>query len=940
MSSFLKLIADDLFNKFKGNFENVTIIFPNKRAGLFLAAEMAKITDKAVWLPEIMTISDFINKYSGLKQVDDLIAVTKLYKAYIKVAASNEKFDDFYFWGNMLLNDFDDIDKYLVSAKDLFKNISALKDIESDYSFLDEEQLAAIKMFWSSFNVSKFSNEKEEFLKIWSKLNDVYNLFREMLYSEQLCYEGMGIRHFCENINSYNIQGNIVFAGFNALSLSEKRIFNHFKSSGQALFYWDYDIYYAADIRHEAGRFIRENLKLFSNELGAEHFNNFKHSKKEIDYISVSSNIAQAKLIPELLEKHTINGFNDTAIVLCDERMLIPVIHSIPENIEKLNITMGYPARNTSVAALIQLLGECRKFMKEKDGSRYYYFKPVLALLNHKSLKNSAPEIVDKITAEIHKNNLIYLKAEYLVFNNLSKAIFLPTTNDTISYIIDVLKILSVSAYDAQKSADVIEKEIIFNLYTRIQSLQNTLDEENIKPEDTLYMQIIQRVINSISIPFSGEPLEELQVMGLLETRLLDFRRIIILSANEGMLPKVNPASSFIPYNIRVGFRLPTSEHQDALFSYYFYRLIQRADSVNIMYTNNSKGISSSEMSRYLFQIKYESELPINEKSFQNKFSIREKLPIEIDKTPELLSKLYKKYGDNGKILSPSALNTYIECPLKFYFRYIADIKEKEEVSEELDYRLLGNIFHECAESLYAPLGENEITSEVIDSILKDNILIDGNIRKAYQNCYNNNSKEMIENSGNNLILAIIRKYIRKMLEYDRNFTPFRMVSMEKKYEMPFEVATTEGSKQIILGGTIDRVDRNAKGVRIIDYKTGADTNVFKNGIKSLFNPENKSRNKAAFQTLLYCMIFAYNNPNEQVISPGIYSIKQMFDSQYSHHFFADGEAINDFDRYYNDYINELKGLLNAIFSCEKNFSQTKDNSKCTTCSYQIICNR
>ncbi|GHV68367.1 hypothetical protein FACS1894199_15500 [Bacteroidia bacterium] len=602
MSTFLHLLARSLVHKYDCHFEKLTLIFPNKRAGLFLAAELAKLISKPVWMPEILTITDFIEKHSKLKKVDDLLLLIKLYKAYIGVSGSTESFDDFHYWGTMLLRDFDDIDKNLVDAKALFSNLTALKEIDERFSFLDKEQIEAIKMFWSSFNPEQRSKEQTEFLHVWDKLYPTYQRFHENLLNENLCYEGMGMKYFYEHIEDCQTDGHhIVFAGFNALSVCEQRIFSFFRDKGEATFYWDYDIYYLSDEQHEAGRFIRENLNLFPNELGPEHFNNFRHSDKHIEYISVPSNIGQAKLLPELLKNNINHGTMDSAIVLCDERLLVPVVSSIPEEVGKMNITMGYPVQNTSVAALIYLLMECKKHTKidntsetkgqhegqnepdaisdrqNKENNKFtnscnevfYYYKPLLALLNHKLIKNTCPVEIAQITEDINKNNIVYVSAKKLAFNDLTRSIFVfPNPTQSIpDYLLSILGILSSSDPMIESMESMIpptiapiEQELIFTLQKQIRSLKNTLEEERITPDDKLYMQIIRKVLNSLHVPFSGEPLEELQLMGLLETRTLDFKNLIILSANEGNIPKTAQSASFIPYNLRRGFRLPTPD--------------------------------------------------------------------------------------------------------------------------------------------------------------------------------------------------------------------------------------------------------------------------------------------------------------------------------------------------------------------------------------------
>lgn len=939
MSSFLQLLAKDLIQKYNYKFDNLTIVFPNKRAGLFLADELSKLISQPVWMPEILTLSEFIGKHTGLKKAEDLTLVIKLYKAYIQASGVEEKFGDFYFWGNMLLGDFDDIDKYLADPKALFSNLVALKELEQSFPYLTPEQIEAIKSFWNSFNPDKYSREQQEFLNVWDKLYDTYTGFKARLAEEQLCYEGMGQRLFCGQIEERPQPGRIIFAGFNALNACEKKIFSFYKDNGKASFYWDYDLYYTTDENHEAGHYIRENLKLFPNELGLEHFNNFRHNGKKIEYISVPSTIGQAKLIPGLSTQLPPQDKHDTAIVLCDERMLIPVIHTIPEHIQKINITMGYPAQNTSVAALISMLGDLRNYAKREKTGTWYYYKPVIALLNHKLVKDLCPDDINHITDYINRKNIIYVAEKSLHFNEVTKIIFSSGDENISDYLLHTLELLSRSFYQENESHHPIEKEFIFTLYTCIQSLQNTFREEQIEPDDKLYMQIISKVINNISIPFSGEPLEGLQLMGLMETRMLDFKNLIILSANEGILPKNGVIASFIPYNLRFGFKLPTPEHQDALFAYYFYRLLQRAENIKILYTSVTKGLNSGEMSRFLYQIKYESGLHIREYNFQNPISVQDNRAIEIPKSGEILSLLNVYTQSEEKTISPSALNTYMECPLRFYFKYIARIEEKEEIAEELDHRLLGNIFHECSQSLYATIPEGNITAEAIDGILKNDKLIDEHIRISYLRLYDQRITELIDNGSNELILNIIKKYIREVLKYDKRICPFHLIAMEQKFTVPVTIKIGNTPVSVFVGGYIDRIDQTDRGIRVIDYKTGADNTSFKS-IPSVFDPENPTRNKAAFQTMLYCLMFGHGNRSASPLIPGIYSTKLMFGKDYNYMLKCDKDYINNFSQYREEFQESLTKLLEELYSPQTPFRQTTNDKKCRNCSYAGICRK
>ena len=905
MASFLQLLAKDIIRKYGTDFADLTIIFPNKRAGLFLAEELSRQIDRPVWMPEILTLTEYIEKHSGLKKAETLSLIIKLYKSYTAVSGSSEKFEDFYFWGNMLLADFDDIDKYLVDAKDLFSNLIALKELDLNFPYLTEEQIKAIHRFWKSFNPEKFSREQQEFLKVWDKLYATYTHFKTHLAETGICYEGMNERYFCEHIETYAHPAHILITGFNALNLCEKKIFSFWQDSGIARFYWDYDIYYTADEHHEAGHYIRENLKLFPNELDIEHFNNFRYNGKTIEYLAVPSTIGQAKLLPALTESLREENPRQTAIVLCEEQMLIPVMHSIPEYFSKINVTMGYPARNTSVAALISMLCDLKNYARQEGDTTYYYYKPVIALLNHKLIKDLCPEEIQQITNYINQKNIVYVIEKSLHFHELTRAIFSSDQHEKIPvYLLKILNLLTRSVL--KEEADPIEKEFVFTVYTQIQNLQNTFEEEGIEPENKLYMQIINKVIGNLSIPFSGEPLEGLQLMGLMETRMLDFNHLIILSANEGILPKTTLPASFIPYNLRFGFRLPTPEHQDAVFAYYFYRLLQRSRDIHILYTSGVKGMNGGEMSRFLYQIKYESGLTVVERNFQNPISTQNPKEIRIGKTPPILHILERYTRSEDQTISPSALNTYMECSLKFYFKYIAQIKEKEELAEELDHRLLGNIFHECSESLYATIPGGEITKAAIDTILANGSLIEEHIRRSYLKVYDPKISRLIDSGSNELILEVIKKYLREMFSYDKKICPFRLLAMENRFHVPVKIGIEGQEKTVFVGGFIDRIDRTDQGIRVIDYKTGADTTAFKT-IASGFDPANPTRNKAAFQTMVYCLMYDHVHPSEQPLIPGIYSTKLLFGKDYDFRLKCDKELIQNFRYYHQGFSDDLR---------------------------------
>jgi len=974
MPSFLKLLAEDIIKNYNDDFINTVIIFPNKRAGLFLADELSKLIKEPLWMPKIMTLSEYISSQLHIQTADEITLITKLYKAYLKASSQNESFDDFYYWGKMLISDFDDIDKYLVNAKDLFSNLQSLKEIEQNFSYLEDEEVQLIKQFWGSFSVINQSNEQKKFVNIWESLYDTYSIFKESLLSKNLSYEGMAQRLFCEKLDKNIESKNIIIAGFNALNLCEKKIFSHYRDNCSAKFYWDYDEYYTDDIKQEAGLYIRENMKDFPNALKKENFRSFLNNNKSIDIISISSAIGQAKLIPTLMQEFKQPLDRKTAIILCDEGILLPSLSSIPNSVGKINITMGYPAQNSSIAAFIQLIQQLissSKIDSEVTDNTYYYYKEVLALLNHKLIKNSENIDIEKITKEINSKNKIYIKAKELQLNKLTKSIFVNKINSIPDYLKDILKILLQTPInkvskenkevsdikniintkdntdkdidydidnlvdDAPNQINEIEKEFIFSLYTYIQSVQNSFTSEGILPDDKLYMQIVIKLLNSTSIPFTGEPLKGMQLMGLMESRMLDFDNLIILSANEGVLPKNNMNMSFIPYNLRKGFKMPIPENKDALFAYYFYRLLQRSKNVKIVYNSAVKSVGSNEKSRFLLQLEYESGLKIQKRNFQNLIASRDVNKISINKDKDVMDRL-KQIASN--LLSPSAINNYIECPLRFYFNNIVQVKSLETVDDKLDAKHFGNIFHNTIHELYAKAHNNRITAEFIDNFLKNSALITKEIHKQFNIAFKNlETNKLVNNGTNELLLIAIKSYVVNTLKYDIQLCPFELINMEEKYIYPLQIF--EGKQKIMVGGYIDRIDLIDNSVRILDYKTGSDINDFKS-IEDLFNINLEKRNKAAMQTLLYCYIYQKSSKDSRIIYPAIYNIKELISKFYDPKFRINKEVLNDFEFVKDKFIKNLKKTLEEIYNPNIPFAQTEVKDKCKYCDFASICNK
>ncbi|MFC2119389.1 PD-(D/E)XK nuclease family protein, partial [Bacteroidota bacterium] len=757
MSQFLKYIADKIIEENGNDLSDICLLFPNRRSGLFFSFYLSKKIKAPVWPPEVTTISEFIKKLSSLEVSDNLSLIFPLYDVFKKVVKTSGGFDEFYYWGEMLLNDFDNIDKYLIPPKELFYNLKSLKEIENSFSYLDEEQLKIVKSFWENFNPGKFSVHKKNFTDIWSGLAEIYYSYKKRLFNNNLAYEGMIYKEVVDNLKKTKdhkpVFSKYYFIGFNALNKCEEYIFEYFKKQDIAYFLWDYDDLYLNSTIHEAGYFIRKNLKKFpqhkifgNNDL----FDNLNKKTKEINIIAVPSDISQAKITHRIL-KNMPAGLDEThdktALVLPDESLLLPVLSSVPEEFNDINITMGYPIKDTSVFSFIEFLINLHSNRRKTDAlNSEFYYLDVLAILNHQYIIILEPELAGKIIALIRNDNLIYISNELFINNKLLRTIFKNQDKaaEFSSYIMDVLFFIlekdSENTEQMERSISIIEKEFIYKVYLSLKRLTDIINEQNINLGMAVLMKVLRQTISSLRIPFEGEPLKGLQIMGLLETRLLDFENLVILSVNEGVLPKKQIDSSFIPYNIRKAFDLPVAEHQDAIYAYYFYRLIQRAENIYVVYNSSisDKGISSGEISRFVSQLKIETDFKIIENNIGFDLSINPPDEILIHKTQAVVQSLNQYYSDSGKqnYLSPSAINTYIDCSLKFYFRYIAGMKETEDITEEIDPMLFGNILHKTMEKLYAGFDGKYVSSENIESILSEKEKFEETVKNAFVSVY------------------------------------------------------------------------------------------------------------------------------------------------------------------------------------------------------------
>ena len=581
MQSFLQLVAHDLYTKIGNDLSRTVLVFPNKRANLFFNEYLAGESDQPIWSPAAMSISDLFQKLSVQKSGDPIRLVCELYKVFKEETRSQETLDDFYFWGELLISDFDDVDKNMVDADKLFSNLQDLKNLMDDYEFLDKEQEEAIQQFFQNFSIERRTELKEKFISLWDKLGTIYHHYRENLAELGIAYEGMLYRNVIEQLDTDQLKyDKYIFVGFNVLNKVENDFFRKLKDAGKALFYWDYDIFYTQQIKkHEAGEFLKRNLEEFPNELPESFFDTFKEPKK-IRYISASTENAQARFLPEwikaITDDHsqiTVEKEKENAVVLCNEALLLPVLHSIPQEVKNVNITMGFPLAQTPVYSFINAAMELQTNGYRSDTGRFTY-EAVSAILKHPYTRQISSH-AGPLERELTKTNRFYPLPSELKQDDFLATLFTPRNGikELCDYLIELIKDISTIYRKEGEYNDIFNqlyRESLFQSHTKINRLYSLIESGELNIRTDTLKRLITKVLTSSNIPFHGEPAIGMQVMGVLETRNLDFRNLIILSLNEGQLPKSGGESSFIPYNLRKAFGMTTIEHKNAVYAYYF----------------------------------------------------------------------------------------------------------------------------------------------------------------------------------------------------------------------------------------------------------------------------------------------------------------------------------------------------------------------------------
>ena len=902
MKEFLRYVAEDIIRKYGTDLSRTAVVFPNKRASLFLNEQLARLAQRPLWSPAYITISELFRQQSDWQVADPVKLVCDLHKSFCQETGSDETLDKFYGWGQLLISDFDDIDKNLADPDRVFANLRDIHELD-DLSFLTDEQRELLKHFFSHFTEEHETELKQRFLRLWSHFADIYHDFNQRLAAQGLAYEGALYRQVCSHVMTTNLADHFtydryLFVGFNLLQKVEQQLFSALQKEGKALFYWDFDQYYMQ--HHEAGRYIAQYLKYFPNELDSndEQIYGQFQCKKDIRYIAAPTEHIQARYVSGWLrdaERH--KDGRRTAIVLCDESLLPAVIHCLPDEVEKVNVTTGYPLAQTPIASFIQL---------------YYDLQ----------LGGRTPRLLRAFRRHPYAR-----------------------------FVDDTQPLLTMLRAIAQQTKDEIHdplfQESLFRAYTLVNRLNGLIESGDLQVSDQTLQRLTTQILQQTSIPFHGEPAEGIQVMGVLETRNLDFDHVLLLSCNEGNMPRGVNDSSFIPHSIRQAYELTTVENKVSIYAYYFHRLIQRASDVTILYNNSTEDGQRGEMSRFMLQMLVESGQHITQHTLQAGKQAERWSPQPIEKNEHVVQLLQTGFSK----LSPTAISKYMRCPLQFYYRYVAGLQEPDvpDDEQELDNRMFGDIFHDAADIIYHRL-PRQITKDVLEHLLKTKVEIERAVDEAFHNKLPNSPL-----SGLHIInREVIIHYLRQLLEIDRRLAPFTILGLECDVYRPL-------TPTMQIGGRIDRLDLVHEGtplerIRVVDYKTSSRNIKALPDVESIFSPEKiHDHSDYYLQACLYADIVSgkqnilpqtsalRHQPSDispLKVSPALLFIQHAAAEDYDPTLKFGKEPILDIADYSVRFNELLKEKVDEIFSSTMPFCPTDDLRVCRTCPYAQLCRR
>ena len=953
--TFLEYVAEDIIGKYGTDLSRIAVVFPNKRAALFLNEHLARIAGQPVWSPAYITISDLFRQHTDLKPADPIKLICDIHKSFTKCTGIDETLDHFYGWGQLLLADFDDIDKNMADADSIFCNLKDIHELD-DISYLDDEQKEMLKRFFANFSDDIESELKKRFLSLWSHFGDIYHDYNRRLTEQGIGYEGAIYRKVASEETLHLKYDKYLFVGFNLIQKVERVLFSRLMKEGKAKFYWDFDEYYIPTARAQQSASVPNNtasfaayLTDFPNELDntdRDIYANMRRPKR-IRFISSPTENAQARFASNwLLENDRYKAGRKTAVVMCDESILLPIMHSLPPEADKVNITSGFPLAMTPVASLVMLLFDLYTLGLRKKGTAFnpHYLKKLMAHPYARHLQ------------EVHlkEMNDVHLKGVHLSQVH-QEEVHQEGIAALLHHIATLVKQVGIAT---KQEGDALTQESVFRMFTILNRLAALADSGDLLVDNTTLRRLVSQLVGAASIPFHGEPVVGVQIMGVLETRNIDFDNVLLLSCNEGNMPKGVNDSSFIPYSIRKAHGLTTIDNKVAIYSYYFHRLLQRAGDITIAYNNSTDNGHTGEMSRFMLQLLVESGQKIDHYSLTAKNQPTPLMPKAIEKDKTALSKL-----EEMSRLSPSAINTYIRCKLAFYYQYIAHIKEPDSDPETIDNRMFGNIFHRAAYLIYKDITDHSpvIEKAHIQAYLSNRKLLANVVDRAFEEeeCKTNNGLQIINRE-------VIIEYVTKLLKIDQQLCPFSILAMEEEAKVYTQLSFTIPSGgalkggalvssapdkhyNLTIGGIIDRLDAvtdkqtGKRRIRVVDYKTGNKPSSAIKSIEEVFDPKNIASKHSNYflQAILYSLIVSRSkewNAANDAVSPALLFIKQAATNDYDPTLCIDKHPISDVTVYEEDFLTKLKETVADMYSPDAAFTPTDDRKKCELCPYRMLC--
>lgn len=935
METFLAEVARTLREKHPQDLDKVTVVFNNQRSGLFLRRQFADMQGGPFFLPRIIGIDELISEIGNLEIVPNEFLLFELFKIHCAIGGENRKFqtfEEFISFGDMMLVDFSEIDLYCVDAQQLFSNLHEIKSIGE----WDVE----------SGTLTEF---QKRYLEFYHSLYKYYDNLHLSLLSKRQAFSGMAYRYVAENIETLDIPKlghKIYFVGFNALSTSENIIIKHFMKLGQGELITDGDAYYFNDKNQEAGHFLRKNRECGfpSNQ---EYQDHFALSNKEITIASCPESVLQCKYAGELLAEQIRNNpdnpIEQTAIVLGDESLLIPMLNSLPPEIDTANITMGYPFRNTAVHSLMLNLFSLHSRRREQLFYHQDIFGTLTDLGISKILANS--NLHSDLLRILSQEHIIYATSEEIadickrIKCDITPISFIfsretPSPDEFLSMAEQLVKVLyATKAYDTDRK----EREALACLLEIIHHFQGLQDDyhfvENISVLQKIYLRLAQRR----SVSFYGKPLKGLQILGVLETRNLDFKRIILLSANEGTIPSSKTSNTLIPYNLKVAFGIPTFHDKDAVYAYNFYRLLQRADNIHLLYCTESNGIGKGEPSRFILQVRRELAL-----RYPDNINLHEKVisaPIQMNADTSIIK--YPKHqhivhrinqvATNG--LYPSSINTYRSCSLKFFYEKILSIKENDTVDENMESNELGSYIHAVFENIYKPFIGKNVDVEFLKEALEN---IDEHLNKVLDEKFMHNRSHL---GRNHYLESVAKMQITRFLSSEikglENGAKIKIIGLEEKLSSTIHVNINNEDHAVTIAGIADRIDQKDEIVRIIDYKSGKveDKEL---SVKDDF-PNWEDVPDKWFQVMTYAWLYKQANQTIPPLLAGIQPLQNL-GGGFKNITWNGQEFIsnNHFDKFEEILQQIAFDLLNPDYPFQAQFRPNKDY--CKYCSFLEIC--